>query len=731
MKKLLFYIASAAMIFAFAGCSDNTSEPDDGNNGGQGTQTFVLTSESLTFPQKGGSATISVEPSSADVIWTIENQEDYEWCYVSVNDNDVTFIAEENPETEDRTAEYTFSCTGFSATLTVTQLKTNVLDITEADFTIGAEGGELEIEVSTNIDYTVSIPEEAQSWITLAETRALRNETVVLQIAANESTEPRTAVVELTDESGESLRSITIAQEETKVLDVAETNFTIGAKGGNLEIKVNTNIDYTVSIPEAVQGWITHTETRSLRNETVVLQIAATDSTEPRTATVELTGENGTLHQSITITQEGGRFDFMELCTDAIFREYVLTNFDKDNDGDLSTAELEAVTEIDVYNMKITSLSGIQCFPNLTKLDCSNNNLTELDVSKNTKLTYLDCDSNNLTTLDVSKNTMLTNLECTYNRQLPSLDVSKNTELLELWCGYTKITSLDLSNNPKLIRLDCTYSEQLASLNLSGCTQLNRLYCRNCLLTTLDLSDCVELQYLWCFSNKLTSLIVSGCANMTDLQCYSNALTELDLSGCAKLDKLYCYDNKLTSLNVSDCADLSYLHCYKNSITTLDLSGCKNLTNLQCYSNKLTTLNISGCTKIKLLYCYTNSITELDLSGFNTLTDLYCYTNSLTTLDLRDCTNITDVRCQTNSLTELDLSNCAKLQKLLCYSNNIVDLDISKTDLGYSSTLNTLDCAPMTTLKTLTLKTGWSIKGINLSRSSSYIPTSTTIKYVD
>ena len=36
------------------------------------------------------------------------------------------------------------------------------------------------------------------------------------------------------------------------------------------------------------------------------------------------------------------------------------------------------------------------------------NQLTTLDVSKNTALTDLDCDNNQLTTLDVSKNTALT-----------------------------------------------------------------------------------------------------------------------------------------------------------------------------------------------------------------------------------------------------------------------------------------------------------------------------------
>lgn len=640
MKKLLFYIAFAAMISAFAGCSP---EPNEGNDGEQGPHTFVLSADALTFPQEGGSATISVEPSSAKVVWTIENSEDYEWCHVSVNDNDVTFTAEENPETDDRTAEYTFSCTGFSATLTVTQSKTDVLNVTKESFTIGAEGGELEIEVSTNIEYNVTIPEAAQEWITLVETRALRSESVVLHIDANASTEERTAVVELTDMDGKSYRSITITQEA----------------------------------------------------------VAA-------------------------------NYDFTELCTDTIFRDYVFSHFDTDNDGELSAAELGAVTEIDVNTMKITSLSGIQCFPNLTTLICSyNRDLTELDVSKNTKLAVLDCDSDSLTTLDVSKNTKLTKLKCTYNK-LPSLDVSKNTELLELWCGYTNVTSLDVSNNHKLTRLYCTYSQQLASLNVSGCTELNRLECENCLLTTLDVSGCVGLKTFSCYGNKLTSLNASGCVNMTDLRCESNSLTDINLSGCAKLDRLHCFSNKLTTLDISDCTVLTNFHCYSNKLTTLNLSGCANITDLRCYSNELTALDISACTKIKILYCNNNLFTELDLSSCcDSLTELQCNSNKLTALDLSGCTNIKDVRCQTNKLTTLDLSSCTKLEKLFCNDNELVELDVSMTNLGYTSTAYTLKCAPMKTLKTLTLKTGWNIKGINVSKSTNYIPSTTTIKYVD
>ena len=127
------------------------------------------------------------------------------------------------------------------------------------------------------------------------------------------------------------------------------------------------------------------------------------------------------------------------------FIAYVELNCDKDDDGTLSQDELNGVTELYVAYANIKDLTGIELFPNLEKLDCKNNNLTRLDVSKNTKLTKLYCEFNQLTGLDLSKNTALTKLGC-HDNQLTSLDLSKNTELDTLDCSGNK-RSLELSDS--------------------------------------------------------------------------------------------------------------------------------------------------------------------------------------------------------------------------------------------------------------------------------------------
>ena len=182
------------------------------------------------------------------------------------------------------------------------------------------------------------------------------------------------------------------------------------------------------------------------------------------------------------------------------FIAYVELRCDKDGDGTLSQAELDGVTELYVAYANIKDLTGIELFPNLDKLDCKNNNLTRLDVSKNTKLTKLYCEFNQLTGLDLSKNTALTELNCQVN-QLTSLDLSKNTALTKLDCALNPLTSLDVSNNTALTYLDCNYN-QLTSLDLSQNTALTKLGCHDNQLTSLDLSKNTALDTLDCSGNK-------------------------------------------------------------------------------------------------------------------------------------------------------------------------------------------------------------------------------------
>ena len=205
---------------------------------------------------------------------------------------------------------------------------------------------------------------------------------------------------------------------------------------------------------------------------------------------------------------------------DKAFREY-LKQFDIKKDNKLVPAERKAVTKISVINQNITTLKGIEYFRKLETLSCSDNQLTSLDVSKNTELQKLYCDGNQLTSLEVGENTVLDTLHC-YNNQLTSLDVSRNSALQWLSCCKNKLTSLDVSKNTNLTLLYCD-SNQLTSLDVSQNTALQELYCDSNQLTSLDVSQNNKLEKLYCSENQLTSLKLSPTA-VTTLEANGNKI---------------------------------------------------------------------------------------------------------------------------------------------------------------------------------------------------------------
>jgi len=99
-------------------------------------------------------------------------------------------------------------------------------------------------------------------------------------------------------------------------------------------------------------------------------------------------------------------------------------------------------------------------------IDCSQNNLTKLNVSNAPDLTYLVCGQNNIASLDLSVNTKLESLYC-YNNALTVLDLSKNVQLKRLNASWNQLTNVDLSHNP-LLELVFLEFNPLTSLNVQN-----------------------------------------------------------------------------------------------------------------------------------------------------------------------------------------------------------------------------------------------------------------------
>ena len=342
--------------------------------------------------------------------------------------------------------------------------------------------------------------------------------------------------------------------------------------------------------------------------------------------------------------------------TDANFQTYLKTKWNPGADGKASYRECMNTDLLNVSNLEISSLKGIEHFANLKKLLCNNNKLTSLyEVHYLPFLTDLYCDNNFLTVLDMGKNPYLTTLSCNSD-QLPALYVSSNSKLINLFCDNNELTSLDLTD----------------------CTSLSQMICSNNNLSSLDLSKNTNLVNLYVESNKLTSLDVSKNTNLVNLSVESNKLTLLDVSKNTNLKTLVCSSNQLTSLNVSKNTNLLELIANSNQLTSLDVSKNTELTEVLCGANLLASLDVTKNTKLVTLTVYDNNLPSLDVTKNTKLVELSVGYNQLTSLDLSKNTELTSVNCYENQLASLDLTNSTKLTLLICFENKLTSLDLSK-----------------------------------------------------
>lgn len=303
-----------------------------------------------------------------------------------------------------------------------------------------------------------------------------------------------------------------------------------------------------------------------------------------------------------------------------------------------TTATISGITSLNVSNKGIIDLTGIEDFVALTDLYCFSNNLSQLDLSKNSALKILNCTVNQLSSLDVTKNTALTILHC-YDNQLVTLDVSKNKNLDILNCKNNLLTTIDARNGN---------NENITVFNATNNTNLTTI------LVDDKFADCV-LSWLQdgaaeYYNNESDSGIDYSHTKITDDN-FLQALKDLGY-GVGFIGNFLPTANisEITSLDVSnksiadltgiqDFIGLKILKCHGNDLLNLNISANTALEFLDCEQNRISTLDLSKNAALITLNCGDNKISSLDLSKNIVLDDLVCYENLLSYIDIRNGNN--------------------------------------------------------------------------------------------
>lgn len=145
-----------------------------------------------------------------------------------------------------------------------------------------------------------------------------------------------------------------------------------------------------------------------------------------------------------------------------------------------------ALTSLECYERNIHLLKGIEMFPQLEQVTCSDNPLEELDLNA------------------------LPHLQRLYGLNLPlrRIDIDSCHHLQHIELSHTELDTFNLASFPELDFFFCIFSP-LRNIDLSPCPLLRSLYIRGTLIRTVDITPCPIFWQLHALDTPLGRIVVT------------------------------------------------------------------------------------------------------------------------------------------------------------------------------------------------------------------------------
>lgn len=557
------------------------------------------------------------------------------------------------------------------------------------------DGGILQIPFQTNVEYSVSSPD---NWISIVTTKNLEAQSITLDIAKNPEDKIRESEITISSKDADILRKIVIRQGRMP-----------------LEFKDREFVSYLV------------------RNF---------DSDEDGVISID---EVPSISAINVCTDNIRSLEGIEQCQNL----RVLRCNGSTSNGMLSSLDISANSRLEILDCSNNCLTELNIRDNaiLRELNCSNNQIHQLSLDSNEYLVSLICNNNRLTELNIAANRYLKTLYCQNN----------DIEEIIIWDGFETAKQSDIHKDDKAVYVsgnspiaipDPVFKTYLIeNYDGNGDGEISRNEALSVTSITVYTENITSLQGLEYFTNltdlscrihynswnqdgkmtlngnpvnhsHLSELDLSKNINLRYLSCDGNSISKLDLSHNLHLQSVICRLNNIEELIISKNVSLTYLDCSHNQLTTLDMSNNKALESLECEDNQIKALDVSYNTILISVDCCNNQLTTLDVSTNKALESLNCSGNQIKALDISNNTILIWLDCGDNQLSDLNVSNNKILETLCCEKNQLSMLDVSN-----NTALTTLWCDSNPALTELWLANNQHIE--NFSYDSSI----TTIRY--
>jgi hypothetical protein len=266
---------------------------------------LIMSTDKIEIGSEGGSAEIKLK-SNVDVSFKVA-EEDADWIKASpksraLTDRIFSFEISPNESIVPRTGHIGIEGAGQTEIVSVYQDgATPYMVLGSHEAVLGSAGGDIAIEISSNVDFTVECDDV--DWITETPSGSRSSYTLHYTVAPNTTYDERSALITITNNENSLKEIFSVTQTPVDAIIVAKTSYLLTNNPSELNFNIQTNIDPIVTVSA---DWIKQVSPRSraLRDMEFCFDIEANPTpTEERTAVITLQSPSGTAKQEIKVTQ--------------------------------------------------------------------------------------------------------------------------------------------------------------------------------------------------------------------------------------------------------------------------------------------------------------------------------------------------------------------------------------------------------------------------------------------
>ena len=258
-------LACMAGLFLFPGCTPELDFLIDEFVAPKAEISGTQVSPTLLFSSDEGQATVVFHCNRR---WSAAfvNDRASQWCSMPATEGrggtvSVIVRVSQNTDYDERSASIVFTCDDVTRTLVVTQKQKDALLLESNRLDVPYEGGTYELHFRTNVDFKVSVAEDAASWISQSRTKGLTSHTAIFQIDANNTLKARQGEVVVSSSIGNEVLKV-YQEGEKPTLVLGEHDFDLESAEADISVRVTSNLDVSYSLRDG--SWVHEVKTKTV-----------------------------------------------------------------------------------------------------------------------------------------------------------------------------------------------------------------------------------------------------------------------------------------------------------------------------------------------------------------------------------------------------------------------------------------------------------------------------------